>query len=107
MVILETDENPGYYIYNVIQNQHEQTGIVGKIPFQEVLDGKISNLEYPSDINIKAKFELFNQTGFVSKPVNILHENNINLEKIINKYKSKIPLFELLKVMELPMKYGK
>jgi uncharacterized protein (DUF1015 family) len=95
--ILETDENPGYYIYNVIQNENEQAGIVAKIPFEEVINGKIINLEYPTSSNKDEKLALFEQTEFVSKPVNILHDNNEILEYIIEKYKSKIPLFEFTK----------
>ena len=95
--ILETDENPGYYIYNVIQNEKEQAGIVAKIPFEEVLNGHIINLEYPSAKNKQEKQDLFDQTCFISKPVNIVHENNDVLEQIIEKHKSKIPLFEFTK----------
>ncbi len=95
--ILETDENPGYYIYNVILNDKEQTGIIAKIPFEEVINQKIINLEHPSAHHFEEKFNLYDQTKFVSKPVNILHENNEVLEQIIHKYKSKIPLFEFTK----------
>ncbi len=95
--ILETDENPGYYIYNVVLNGNEQTGIIAKVPFEEVINQEIITLEHPTPQQKKEKFDLYSQTGFVSKPVNIIHEDNEELEKVIQKYKSRIPLFEFTK----------
>ena len=95
--IIEEDENPGFYIYNIIDGNNEFTGILGKIHFNEVVDKKIKHIEYGFPTDVEALREQFEITGFLSTPFNIVYEENNEIQAIINKYKTHIPLFEFTK----------
>ncbi len=93
--IIKVDENPGFYIYNIIDNEkNEFVGIVGQVPHIDFEKGKINKIEKSSPELVTEKTELIKNTGFVAKPITIIHENIEAINTIIQKYKSKIPLYE-------------
>ncbi len=96
--IIEIDENAGFYIYNIIDsNGNESTGIIGKMPFSDLKTKLVKQVECVPENLKNHKKELFSKTGFMSRPVNVVHENNLEIEQLIQRYKSKIPLFEFTK----------
>ncbi len=93
--IIKTDENPGFYIYNIIDNEkNEFFGIVGQIPHSDFESGHIHKIEKSLPETVAEKTKLVSHTGFVSKPITVVHENIDEIDDIISKYKSKIPLYE-------------
>ncbi len=96
--IIENDENAGYYIYNIIDNNGQEfTGIVGKIPFADIKIGHVQQIEKSPVKLVNTQYELFERTGFISKPVNVVYDEIPTINSIIEKYKSRIPLFEFTK----------
>ncbi len=93
--IIKESENPAFYIYNIIDNeQNESVGIVGKIAHQEYEEGHVSKIEKSIPELVAEKSELIKHTGFVAKPITVVHEDLPGINQIIEKYKSKIPLYE-------------
>ncbi len=93
--IIKESENPAFYIYNIIDNeQNESIGIVGNMPHNEYDLGKISKIEKSFPSLVTKKRELIKHTGFIAKPVTVIHEDLDPINRIIEKYKSKIPLYE-------------
>jgi len=93
--IIEVSENPGFYIYNIIDNENNEfVGIIGKIPHQDYIEKKIHKIEKSANQIVKEKTEMIKNTGFVAKPITVIHEENDVINDIIKKYKSKIPLYE-------------
>ena len=93
--IIQTDENPGFYIYNIIDNEkNEFFGIVGQIPHSDFESGHIHKIEKSLPETVAEKTKLVSHTGFVSKPITVVHEDLDEINDIFQKYKSKIPLYE-------------
>lgn len=93
--IILTDENPGYYIYNIIKdNNIEFTGIIGKGKHTDYINKKIIKIEKSNEEFVEEKYHLLNNIGFVSKPITLVHDEIASINAIIEKYKSKIPLYE-------------
>ena len=93
--IIKTDENPGFYIYNIIDNEkNEFFGIVGQIPHSDFESGHIHKIEKSLPETVAEKTKLVSHTGFVSKPITVVHEDLDEINEIFQKYKSKIPLYE-------------
>ncbi len=93
--IIQTDENPGFYIYNIIDNEkNEFFGIVGQIPHSDYDAGLIHKIEKSLPDAVSAKTELVSHTRFVTKPITVVHEDLDAINEIFQKYKSKIPLYE-------------
>jgi uncharacterized protein (DUF1015 family) len=93
--IIRIDENPGFYIYNIIDKENNEfTGIVAKIPHSEFLSGKIVKVEKSDSEWVEENFQRIKNTGFITKPFTVVHDQNEEIENIFEKYKSKIPLYE-------------
>ncbi len=93
--IIKTGENPGFYIYSIIDNEKKQfAGIVGQIPHTDFVEGLIHKIEKSVPAMVAKKIDLIEHTGFIAKPITVVHENIEAINQIINKYKSKIPLYE-------------
>jgi len=93
--IIQANDNPSFYIYNIIDNDKNQyVGIVGQMPHKDYEDALVNKIEKSVDERVKAKFELINNTGFIAKPITVVHEEIEEINQIIKKYKSKIPLYE-------------
>ncbi len=93
--IIQTDENQSFYIYSIIDNEKKQfTGIVGQMPHTDFVEGKVHKIEKSSPALVKEKIDLIKNTGFIAKPITVVHENIEAIDQIIDKYKSKIPLYE-------------
>jgi len=93
--IIRVDENPSYFIYNIIDNEkNEFVGIIAKIPHAEYAQKKVIKMEKSDPDIVEEKYNLLKNTGFVSKPLTVIHEEIPLIDEIIAKYKSKIPLYE-------------
>ena len=93
--IIRVDENPSYYIYNIIDNEkNEFVGIVGKIPHSDFLTEKVVKVEKFDYERVEENYQLIKETGFIAKPITVVHESIDAIDEIIAKYKSKIPLYE-------------
>ena len=93
--IIRVDENPSYFIYNIIDNEkNEFVGIIAKIPHADYMSEKVVKMEKSDPVIVGEKYQLLKNTGFISKPITVIHENISIIEDIITKYKSKIPLYE-------------
>ena len=93
--IIKVDENPGYYIYNIIDNEKDEfTGIVGKIPHYEFMAERVVKVEKSDFQRVEENYNLIKQTGFYANPITVVHEDIDSIDQIIAKYKSRIPLYE-------------
>jgi len=93
--IIRVDENPSYFIYNIIDNEkNEFVGIIAKIPHADFLTEKVVKVEKSDPDLVEENFHQLKNTGFISKPITVVHENIADIDHIIAKYKSKIPLYE-------------
>jgi uncharacterized protein (DUF1015 family) len=93
--IIRTGENPGFYIYSITDNEKNQfTGIVGKMPHTDFQEQLVHKIEKSSPALVAEKIDLINHTGFIAKPITVVHENLEGINQIIDKYRSKIPLYE-------------
>ncbi len=93
--IIKTCENPSYYIYNIIDNEGNNfTGIVGKIPHSDFMTDKVLKIEKSDPVKVDNNFGLIRDTGFIAKPITVIHDDNEMINQIIAKYQSRIPLFE-------------
>ena len=93
--IIRVDENPSYFIYNIIDNEkNEFVGIIAKIPHADFLTEKVVKVEKSDPDLVEENFQQLKNTGFISKPITVVHENITDIDQIIAKYKSKIPLYE-------------
>ncbi len=93
--IIEVDENPSFYIYNIIDNeQNKFVGIIAKIPHSDFMTEKIIKVEKSNPKIVIENEALLKDTGFIAKPITVVHENISIIDDIITKYKSHIPLYE-------------
>jgi len=93
--IIKNNENPSYYIYNIIDNEKNNfTGIVGKIPHSDFMTDKVLKIEKSDPLKVYSNFELIKDTGFIAKPITVIHDKIDAIDQIITKYQSHIPLFE-------------
>ncbi len=93
--IIKVDENPSYFIYNIIDNEkNEFVGIIAKIPHADFLTEKVIKVEKSDPDLVEENYQLLKNTGFISKPITVVHEQIEQIDNIIAKYKSKIPLYE-------------
>ena len=93
--IIKTGENPVFYIYNIIDNEkNEYYGIVGQIPHSEFEAGNIHKIEKSLSKSVDDKYNQIDHIRFTAKPITVVHETIDAISEIINKYKSKIPLYE-------------
>ncbi len=93
--IIQTDENPGFYIYCITDNErNEFCGIVGQIPHSEFENGNIHKIEKSLPSAVLEKTQLVSHIRFISKPITVIHKDLEDIDTIIEKYKSKIPLYE-------------
>jgi uncharacterized protein (DUF1015 family) len=93
--IIKVDENPSFFIYNIIDNEkNEFVGIIAKIPHADFLTEKIIKVEKSDPNLVEENYHQIKNTGFISKPITVVHEEIDFIEEIIAKYKSKIPLYE-------------
>ncbi len=93
--IIRVDENPSYFIYNIIDNEkNEFEGIIAKIPHAEFVSEQVIKMEKSDPDVVEEKYHMLKNTGFVSKPITVLHDEIPAIDEIIAKYKSKIPLYE-------------
>ena len=93
--IIKTGENPSFYIYNIIDNDKNQyVGIVGQMAHKDYDEALVNKIEKSAPEQVNAKFELIKNTGFIAKPITVVHKDIDEINQIIKKYKSKIPLYE-------------
>jgi len=89
------DENQSFYIYNIIDNeQNEFVGIIAKVPHSDFMTEKIIKVEKSNPKMVEENEALLQNTGFIAKPITVVHENISEIDDIIIKYKSRIPLYE-------------
>jgi uncharacterized protein (DUF1015 family) len=93
--IIEMDENQSFYIYNIIDNErNEFVGIIAKVPHSDFMTEKIIKVEKSNPVIVEENEALLQNTGFIAKPITVVHENISIIDEIITKYKSRIPLYE-------------
>ncbi len=93
--IIVTSENPVFYIYNIIDNEkNEYYGIVGQVPHSDIEAGNIHKIEKSLPVAVEEKTNRVEHIGFIAKPITLVHEDIGVINEVINKYKSKIPLYE-------------
>ena len=93
--IIKVDENPSYYIYNIIDKEkNEFVGIVAKMPHSDFFTERVVKVEKSDAKRVEENYNLIKETGFYGKPITVVHEDNDTINQIITKYKSKIPLYE-------------
>lgn len=96
--IIAIDENPSFYIYNITNNEGKQfVGILGKIHHEDYEQDNVVKIEKSNAVRVREKHDIISNTGFTSKPITVLYEQVDEIDEIITKYKSRIPLFGFTK----------
>jgi len=93
--IIRESENPAFYIYKITDNEKRSyKGIVGQVSHRNFEDGSIRKIEKSDAVAVAEKEQFIEKTGFVAKPITLIHDKIEEINLLMDKYKSKIPLYE-------------
>ncbi|MGF6905740.1 DUF1015 domain-containing protein [Fusobacterium sp. PH5-44] len=95
------DANPCYYIYELIMNGRSQTGIVGCSSVDDYLNNIVKKHENTLKVKEQDRINHINICNAQTGPIFLAYSNNESINKIVNKIKEKVPVYDFISEDEI------